>query len=68
MDNKVTKLENSIKELELRILQLEEYFRCNNCKKISLLYNCENCNNKICNDCSNCTYGDTCFYFCKKCK
>jgi len=69
MDNKVKELENCIKELELRISQLEEYYKCNNCKKITLLYNCENCNYKICNDCSNRKYtNDTCIYFCKECK
>ena len=73
MNNKLDELENRIKELELKFLQLEENYKCNNCKKKNFLYNCQNCNNKICDDCSNCTYtksydGDICIYFCKECK
>ena len=71
--NKMIYLENKIKELEDQILQLEELFKCTNCKNVKLLVNCYNCDKRICNQCYICSHTKTnerenvLLYYCKEC-
>jgi hypothetical protein len=67
-------LEKLIKKLEERIIILEEFSKCYFCNNISLLFNCHDCNKKICKNCSTTiytksfTYEDISIIFCKECK
>jgi hypothetical protein len=73
LEEKHKNLENKIKIIEERILQLEDLFKCTDCKNIKLLVNCYSCDKRICNQCYNCHHTksfdelNVLRYYCKKC-
>lgn len=71
--NKLEKIKESILLLEERIVRLENLSKCKSCKGIYLLFNCNTCNERICDNCSRKLFtktynGDICIYFCKDCR
>ena len=71
MEKRITELEIIIQKMEKRITELEKNFICYKCNKIdTLLFSCENCEERICAGCSNKTYktDGTSIYNCKLCQ
>jgi len=73
LEEKHTILENQIKELEGKIIQLEDLFKCFKCKNVKLLVNCYSCDQRVCNQCYICVHTkqynqeNVLVYYCKKC-
>lgn len=72
MENPIEKWQSIINALEKRVFKLEEFYKCETCKKIDVLFHCYECQERNCNSCSiklhTKTYkGDVCLYYCKTC-
>ena len=71
MDKRIIELEIIIQKMEKRITELEKKFTCYKCNKMdTFLFSCHNCEEQVCNNCSNKIYktDGTIIYNCKLCR
>jgi hypothetical protein len=74
LEKRIEKLEIIINKLNTRISVLEDNSKCNLCNNIELLYNCFNCDQRICHICCISKYkkifndNEQCLRYCIDCK